>query len=127
MSLAVAYNIDNDTNYMLSFEDDGYYWYMHPYFEKLLEDTGIYIDLYGYAQFNRGNINQIEITINQISSSLINEKQYFNVYCGTQIKPIKKDIYKKVSKVELASKLDVINEIIETIKNNGGNLVFEGD
>ena len=33
------------------FEDDGYYWYLHPFFEVLRAETGEYIDLYGGANF----------------------------------------------------------------------------
>jgi hypothetical protein len=36
----------------LGFEgDDGYYWFLHPLFERLAAETGQYIDLYGYARF----------------------------------------------------------------------------
>lgn len=35
----------------ISFDDDGYYWFMHPWFEMLAGQTGKYIDLYGGAEF----------------------------------------------------------------------------
>ncbi|AWM38166.1 hypothetical protein GobsT_37300 [Gemmata obscuriglobus] len=36
----------------LGFEgDDGYYWFLHPLFERLAAETGQYIDLYGCALF----------------------------------------------------------------------------
>src|SRR5262245_50339246 len=35
----------------LGFEDDGYYWFLHPLFEGLMVETGQYIDLYGSAMF----------------------------------------------------------------------------
>ena len=35
----------------LGFDDDGYYWFLYPLFEKLFTETGQFIDLYGYALF----------------------------------------------------------------------------
>src|SRR5262249_41976809 len=35
----------------LGFEDDGYYWFLHPLFERLAAETGLYIDLYGSTMF----------------------------------------------------------------------------
>ena len=35
----------------LGLEDDGYYWFLHPLFERLAGETGQYIDLYGDALF----------------------------------------------------------------------------
>jgi hypothetical protein len=35
----------------LTLDDDGYYWFLHPLWERLRPETGQYIDLYGYAGF----------------------------------------------------------------------------
>jgi len=127
MSLAVGFRDDKNIEYKLSFENDGYYWYLHPFFEALKNSTGIYVDLYGDAVFNRGNVNQIETALVNASSSLEAEENYFQVHCGTQVKPEKKEIYNKISKNELKSKLNIIFGIIKHIKEHGGSLVFEGD
>ena len=37
----------------LSFKDDGYYWFLHPWFERLREQSGKAIDLYGDALLTR--------------------------------------------------------------------------
>jgi hypothetical protein len=44
----------------LYLEDDGYYWFLHPLFERLCAETRQYIDLYGDASFFDGALTALE-------------------------------------------------------------------
>ncbi len=41
-------------------EDDGYYWFLHPLFVALAEETGQYVDLYGGARFQGQDLDALE-------------------------------------------------------------------
>jgi hypothetical protein len=44
----------------LSLDDNGYYWYLYPLFEKLQSETGQFIDLYGHATFQDKRLAALE-------------------------------------------------------------------
>jgi hypothetical protein len=114
-------------NYLLSFDDDGYYWYLYPFFEELRKRTGINIDLYGDAMFNRGNLNQLETVITKVCDRLKNEPDTWSVSSGMQTHPVKRVLFSKVTKKEFESKLKLLSEMIDTVKSSDAILTFCGD
>ena len=127
MGLDVEYEIGSKIEHLLSFEDDGYYWYLYPLFEKLYKSTGSYIDRYGDCEFNKGSINQFNTLVREAKKMLENQPNKWAVHCGTQTQPVKKEIYHKISKTELLKRLEILLVAINKIKENGGKLVFTGD
>ena len=55
--------IDDNYEHICSFEDDGYYWFLHPLFEELKQRTGQYTDLYGCAAFSGHTLNELKSSI----------------------------------------------------------------
>ena len=47
----------------LALEDDGYYWFLYPLFEKLAERTRQMIDLYGDAEFQGPSLDALRETV----------------------------------------------------------------
>jgi hypothetical protein len=43
----------------VALNDDGCYWFVHPLFERLREECGKYIDLYGDATFTRDDFPRL--------------------------------------------------------------------
>jgi hypothetical protein len=127
--LAIDISIEGGegANYQMSFDDDGYYWYLHPMFEELRDRTGIYIDLYGDATFNRGNISQLESLINKANDLLKKEPDEWKVQTGFQTHPSKKAIFQKVTKKTFENKLKTLSAMVEAVKNSTAKLVLFGD
>jgi len=127
MSLDIGVKKGEATDYTLSFENDGYYWYLHPLFEKMAESIGIYIDLYGDAEFNKDNIVHLESLLAEANNMISKEADYWNVHTGTQTKPEHKEIYSKVSKTNFINKLNFLGKLVTEVKENNLKLVFFGD
>ncbi len=127
MSLEVGIQNGKETNYRLSLEDDGYYWFLHPLFEKMANSIGIYIDLYGHAQFKKDNIVYLESLLKEAYLMILDKPDYWDVHTGTQTAPIEKEIYSKVSKSQFIEKLDVLSSMVSEVKNSDSKMVFSGD
>ena len=127
MALDVGIQSGKKIDYRMSFENDGYYWYLNPLFEEMYEKIGIYIDLYGDAEFTGRNIHQLESLLNKAFEMIKNEPKNWDVYIGTQTHPDKKDLFCKVSKIEFDSKLKTLQKMVTEVKEKSGRLIFSGD
>ena len=127
MSLDIGIQKGQKVDYKLSLEDDGYYWYLHPLFEKMYDRIGVYIDLYGDAEFEKGNIDHIESLLIEAEKLISEQPNHWNVRTGTQIHPEEKELYRKVWKLEFMNRLYIIKQMVSEVKNNNGKLVFVGD
>ena len=127
MSLDVGIQQGDQVNYRMSIEDDGYYWYLHPLFETMHQQIGIYIDLYGDAEFTTGNINQLESIIENATEMIAVEPESWDVCIGTQTHPVKKKLFSKVTKKGFNKRLKTLKEMIAEVRNNSAKLLFVGD
>lgn len=127
MGLDVGLRLNGKFQNHFSFDDDGYYWFLYPSIEKLREQTGIYIDLYGDAEFHKGNIDQLESLIQDARVRMNDKPEYWQEHCGAQSFPQQAEIFYKVSKQEMRKKLDAIANLIREVKINGVEIIFTGD
>jgi len=127
MSLDVGIKVGDDVKYQMSFDDDGYYWYLYPLFEKMYQRIGIYIDLYGDATFNSSNMIHLEDLIEEAKKQVEKEPFVWKVHLGTQTHPKKKERYKEVRKEEFLAKLQLLSSMVNQAKKPSCKLVFIGD
>lgn len=127
MGLDIGIKTEEKTHYKVSFEDDGYYWFLHPLFEKMASSIGFYIDLYGSAQLKDANIAQFELLLKEAYAMVSEKTDYWEVHTGTETYPIKKEIYNKISKLHLINKLDILSSMASEVKKGNSKMVFEGD
>ncbi len=127
MGLEVGIERNAVVEYRLSFDDDGYYWFLHPLFAALAERTGIYIDLYGHASFHPGNIHHLERLIADARALVQDRPDVWQVSIGHQPFPVEREIYQEVSKSLMSEKLDVLSELVREVKKTSASLVFLGD
>lgn len=115
----------------IRFDDEdpnGDYWFLLPFFETLRTKTSEMVDLYDDCVFENENLVKLKTElITKINELNAESKSKWNVHTGTQIHPIKKEIYKPVIKKDLMEKMEkwllITNQAIE--KN--GKLVGIGD
>jgi hypothetical protein len=127
MSLDVGILKGQTVDYKLSFENDGYYWYLHPLFEKMHERIGIYIDLFGDAEFGKETIVHMESLLTEAENLISEQPDGWNVHTGKQTHPQEKELYSKVKKLDFMNKLSILRKMVSEIKNNDGRLIFVGD
>ena len=67
----------------LQFEDDGYYWFLFPFFENLAKKTSQMIDLYNDAFFNGENLDILSQTIQDIKQEILQKPVVWEEFIGT--------------------------------------------
>jgi hypothetical protein len=78
----------------LYLEDDGYYWFLHPLFDRLQGETGQYIDLYGDASFDGAALASLERMLAEGRELVESQRDRWQVHVGTQIIPTDKALFK---------------------------------
>lgn len=101
------------------FEDDGYYWFLHPLFERLARDTGEYIDLYGVARFELDQLAAVAEMLTNSRGRIEAMPEKWNVQTAIQTHPgPERPLFSSVNKrqfVELIARFeDVLSEAIRT-------------
>jgi hypothetical protein len=66
----------------LAFDDDGYYWFCHPFFEELSERTGEMIDLYGGAWFAGPGLDELAATLSALEARVADAPKEWQVIVG---------------------------------------------
>ncbi|HEV3146083.1 MAG TPA: hypothetical protein VGZ47_19505 [Gemmataceae bacterium] len=108
-------------------DSDGYYWYLHPLFEKLRDETGEYVDLYGDAWFDGDNLEAFQRMLEQARNLVSQEPESWQVHTGTQIQPEHKELYAEVTKERFLELLSSLNKIANRAKELGRRVVCFGD
>jgi hypothetical protein len=112
----------------LQFRDDGTYWFLHPWFERVYESTGQYIDLYGGAQFHEANgLCELMDAMAQARRSVQAQPREWQVRAGTQIQPGHKELYEAVNRADALKTVERFQVLLQEAKSTGQVLVFLGD
>lgn len=111
----------------LSLENDGYYWFLHPLFERLAMETGQYIDLYGGASFAGESLAALERTLAEARRLVAPQPERWSVHIGSQVSPERRELYCAVEREALSALLDRWGVIIERAKLRGRPVVCCGD
>jgi len=127
MSLSVRYWVKGKKSLYTEFENEAFYWFMYPHFEKLRNTHGIYIDLYGDAKFSKVNINLLDKIISETLEEIAPKPRSWEVHTGTQTHPVVKEIYSNVNKDKFTEFLNKLGQMIELVKTESGTITFIGD
>jgi hypothetical protein len=111
----------------LSLEDDGYYWFLHPLFERLQAETGQYIDLYGNASFVGKDLDALARVIEEANDLVEAKGESWDVHVGTQLLPSRKELYRAVQKGKFLQVLEQLEDIIARAQELKRPVVCFGD
>ncbi|MFZ4738567.1 MAG: hypothetical protein ACOYM9_21610 [Bradymonadia bacterium] len=106
----------------VSFNDDGYYWCLHPLFERLRDECGKSIDLYGDAHFTRDDYPRLRRLLDEASALAKAKPATWDVHVGTQVKPTKKALYATVRRVQLLKLIETMRNMVETADRLDGHI-----
>ncbi|RYF27924.1 MAG: hypothetical protein EOO33_02730 [Comamonadaceae bacterium] len=112
----------------LQLQNDGCYWFLHPWFVRVQETTGRYVDLYGDAQFHESNgLSALAHAISQARTAAGTQPREWRVHTGTQLKPVPQELYDTVQRAELLKTIERFQALVEEAKSRGATLYFWGD
>lgn len=111
----------------ISFNDDGYYWFLHPLFERLRDESGKYVDLYGDTLFTRDDFPRLRRLLDEAVRIAQRQPQAWKVLVGTQLRPTQKEIYRTVERDNLFKIIATLRNMVEVADELGGYLECIGD
>ncbi|MFX1238044.1 MAG: hypothetical protein ACFE8P_10035, partial [Promethearchaeota archaeon] len=122
-------NVRKDSKYCLELEDGGYYWYLVPYFEKITEETGQWIELYEIAVFFQDDLDSLSKGLNEAKDSINDKPNEWKVSVGIQIHPgnKKKELFYLGNKEKMLEIIDKLLQITKEAKEQNLYLIFFGD
>ena len=120
--------IGDESEHICSFVDDeGYYWFLYPLFEKLREETGEFIDLYGGATFSGVALDALAQTIVEAHKLVDAQPDSWEVVTGVITKPVRKEVRASVNKQQMKMLLAKLEEAVSKAKTRGAYVTFWGD
>jgi len=111
----------------IALNNDGYYWFLHPFFERLRDQCGKYVDLYGDALFTRDDYPRLRKSLDEARAVAEAQPATWNVHIGTQVKPVRKELDAVVRRDRLLTLIDTIRNMVETADYLDGQLECLGD
>jgi hypothetical protein len=106
------------------FEDDGYYWFLYPFFERLAARTRQFIEPYGDAKFSGAQLVELEKAVAEARASaevLPDSMEVKQVWFSPE--PIVETIRREV----LLNLLDQLGEVIRAGRQEGRAILCSGD
>jgi hypothetical protein len=110
----------------LGFINDGYYWFLYPYFEHLRSGTGQYIDLYGDASFSGSALDALDQMLLTVRDIVLSQPPTWQV-CTGSVLPEQEKVYQMVNRDTMLKKLDLFAGVISRAKELGCPVVCYGD
>lgn len=86
---------------LFSLDDDGYFWFLHPFFNRLRAETGQEIDLYGQAIFQGEERLALARVLGEARRLAEAQPEFWGVVVGTRLLPKDEEIYKPVKRQRL--------------------------
>lgn len=111
----------------LCLNDDGYYWFLHPLFERLHAETGQYIDLYGDASFAGERLAALERTLAEARRLVEARPETWSVHVGTEVRPWHRELYRPVEREAMLELLDRWAAVVARARQLGRPVVCFGD
>lgn len=121
---------------LVSLGDDGYYWFLHPTFEKIAKATGQRIDLYGDAVFAENDLTVLEELLEHESRLIASRPDHWEVPIGnvlvphqkaTRERPHLKPIVAAVNKSDFVHLLMKWKQVIARARELNRPVVCRGD
>jgi len=111
----------------LSFEDDGYYRFLQPLFDRVGKQSGKYIDLYGDALFTQDDWPRLRTMLADAETMARGKPTTWEVHVGTQLKPVRKELYRTVKREELLRLIATFKALVDAADETDGQLECVGD
>lgn len=114
----------------LTFESDGYYWFLYRYFESAnLDTTHELIDLYGGAEIDGYELDRLEEELITALNDIQWREENWEVLTGWngEEKNKKAEIRRVVSKVEMKSLINKLLSLVSNAKSSNQKLICLGD
>jgi hypothetical protein len=105
------------------FEDDGYYWFLYPFFERLAARTRQFIEPYGDAEFWGTQLAELEKTATEAKASAESLPDTIEVKLGWRPEPVVETIRKGV----LLNLLDQLAVAIRIAHQEDRGIICSGD
>lgn len=118
---------DYEHRFSLS-DKDGHYWFMYPWLKDVYKTTGIYVDLYGDAEFHSGKgLSVLEKALREALDAAKNNPSTWQVHVGTQLRPERKELYMQVVRKEVIKSISVFLSVLQEAKETDATVVCNGD
>jgi len=130
LDIGVGYAVNHPPSGMfpgIALDDDGYYWFLHPLFERLAAETGQYIDLYGNASFFGADLCALERMLKTARELVWSQPETWEVHTGTQIRPVHQEVFKPVERARMIQLLDTWDDAVRAAKEHERPIVCFGD
>lgn len=90
--------------------------------------TSIYVDLYGDAEFHPSeNMRMLEEALCEALTAAKHQPVAWPVHVGTQLRPVKKELYKQVFRDEVVQTIAVFLGVLAEAKERDATVVCLGD
>jgi hypothetical protein len=116
-----------EANLTLSLRDDGYYWFLHPLFERLRDESGKYLDLYGDAVFTRDDYPRLRRLLDEADRIAQGQPRSWEVHVGTELRPTRKEIYRVVERENLLGIISTFRRMVDVAERLCGVIECIGD
>jgi hypothetical protein len=107
--------------------NEGYYWFLAPLLEKLYNETGQMIDLYGHAVFEGDEIAALRRMLGAARTLVESQPESSLQHIGRQTHPVHKELYVPVQKSRFLELLDELERIAARAQETGRQVVCVGD
>jgi hypothetical protein len=111
----------------LSLNDDGYYWFLHPLWERLQSETGQYIDMYGEASFADEELAALGRVLAEARRLVEAQPRAWSVHVGFQPSPEHRESYCQVQRDAMLALLDRWSAVVARARHLGRPVVCLGD
>ena len=120
-------------NLFLSFEDDGYFWFLHSFFEDISKQTGQVIDLCEDAFFDGENLELFNQMIERVRKETAQKTDLWSEFTGTIVHQDKdkeervEKMFSTVHKKKLNSILEKLEKAVGEARQKNTGIFFCGD
>ena len=108
---------------VITLDDDGYYWFLYPLFERLAAETGEFIDLYGIATFFGDDLSALERMLKTARDLVLSQPETWKVCIGMQKGPV----YNTAERGRMIHLLDIWEDAVRVAKEHERPIVCFGD
>ena len=111
----------------VSFEPEAYYWFISPLVERLHEQHGKFFDPYEGCAFMPSELHLFLALIDEAEALAQKQSEQFPVHVGTEIEPVKKELYIEVDRDDFLAFLDSLRDAARQCEQDGAALHLYGD
>ena len=120
--------LDVATVFDIDFNDDGYYWWLYPFFKQLAEQTGEMVDLYGDAIFGLPKIPDFRRMVAEARQRIESMPERWDVQTGIlHGATIPSPVYSSVDRQSFLDLLNRLDCLIAKATRTGRSIVCLGD